>query len=328
MSLNLADIRLITFDVFGTLVDWRTGVEGFFPGKFPTFCGISERLQRESGFTSYSALLKAVARELTPRGDTAWMALFANGIGSSPLFSDVRAIHDLKYLARIGCISNSDLIHQLDVQRSTGLPWDVAVTYEQMRGWKPSEEAWAAAERVILEQSGVEKSQWLHVSAFPYYDLAPCRERGIQTCFIPRPGGGSVMDADSTCPDLIVSDLYELVRMVQAAKDGPWRYRVKAVACDAAVQSRFMDWMRHEHGSDLLKITGCSEFRVFEIAPLEVHCEYIFSTQKSLDRYLNGAAMQLRAKGRELFDESELTFSRDESRLYYHGVARKKRDFS
>lgn len=328
MSLDLKNIRLVTFDVFGTLVDWRGAVEAVFPGKYQRFCQVSEQLQREGGFTNHAALLKAVAHELNPGLDTRIVTEFADNFGASSQFSDVRALHDLKFLTRIGCVSNSDTHHQMDVQKATGLPWDVMVTWDHMQAWKPSESAWQMAERLILDQTGIEKSQWLHVSAFPSYDLRPCRERGIQTCFIPRPGGGSAVDAEAVGPDMIVSDLFELARQFQAAKDGPWRYRVKAISCDLETHLRFMDWMRHEHGNDLLKITGCSEFRVFETAPQEAHCEYIFSTRTALDRYLNGAAAQLRAKGREIFDESEVVFSRDESRLHFHGLARKRRDFS
>ncbi len=121
--------------------------------------------------------------------------------------------------------------------------------------------------------------------------------------------------------------MFDLVARLQQAKEGPWRYRVMATCADENIVRNFLHWMRYEHGADLLKITGCTEFRSFQISPLEVHCEYIFSTRSALDRYLVGAANELRAKGRELFSEADVSFRRDETRLICQGVTRKKRDF-
>jgi hypothetical protein len=129
-------------------------------------------------------------------------------------------------------------------------------------------------------------------------------------------------------PDLVVSDLHDLVMRLQSAKDGPWRYRVRARCVDDDVLWRFLNWMRYEHGNDLLRITGCTEFRVFQIDATEVHCEYTFSSRAALDRYLNGAAAALRSRGRELFSEAEVTFERDTTRLVVQGVSRAKRDFT
>ena len=329
MTSSLSDIRLVTFDVFGTLIDWRVPVEAIFPGKFLQFVRASElhQMQPGSAALTYSSLLKSVGNELNPVFDADQLERFAAGFGAAPAFADARALLDLRLLTQVGCISNSDLFHQQDVQRTLGMPWDLCLTVDAMRSWKPDDRAWDFALHHVTKNLGFEKSQWLHVSAFSNFDLEPCRRRGIQTCFLPRPGSGSARDAEMTGPSLVVSDLFDLVSRLQLAKDGPWRYRVMATCADEDIVQNFVRWMRYEHGADLLKITGCSEFRVFQVGPCEVHCEYIFATRKALDRYLGGAAQELRAKGREQFSEAEISFQRDETRLVCQGVARKKRDF-
>lgn len=330
MTISLSGIRLITFDVFGTLLDWRAPVESYFPGKFLQFSRVSETLQNQagSGSLSYASHLKAVGFEINPAINAAELDRFSSEFGAAPAFPDVRALLDLRLLAQVGCISNSDMVHQHDVQRTLNFPWDLCLTVDQMKSWKPHSTAWDFALHHVQKVLGLEKSQWLHVSSFAFFDLEPCRQRGIQTCFIPRPGGGSAREAEIASPDLVVSDLFDLASRLQVAKDGPWRYRVMATCSDENIVRQFLHWMRYEHGADLLKITGCSEFRAFQINPLVVHCEYIFSTRHALDRYLGGAAKDLRLKGRELFDESEVSFQRDETRLVCQGVGRKKRDFA
>ena len=330
MSFSLGDIRIITFDVFGTLVDWRAQVEAMFPTKFLQFAKLTSEWQRspDAGRLSWAAMLKAAGNELNPALPAASLDQFARDFGKGPLFPDFYALLDLRLLAQVGCISNSDVAHQVDVQSSLGLQWDMSMTVEAMCGWKPHTAAWDNAVAHVTRHLGYELKHWLHVSAFQDYDLAPAKSRGVQTCFVPRPGGGSARDVELDPPDLIVSDLYDLVARLQAAKDGPWRYRVRAKCADAGIVHRFLPWMRHEHGRDLLKITGCTEFRVFQINDAEVNCEYIFTSRTALDRYLNGAAAELRRKGREMFSESEVVFERDVTRLVCQGVSRAKRDFA
>jgi len=330
MPLDLNNIRLVTFDVFGTLLDWRSYVEGYFPSKFLHFARLSEAHQADKGSAqfSYASMLKAVAYELNPGMPAAQLDRFADGFGTAPAFADANALHDLRLLAQLGCVSNSDMTHQQDAQRGLGLHWDVCLAAEQLRAWKPDARAWDAALNHVTRELGFELSQWLHVSAFSFYDLDPCRQRGIHTCFVPRPGAGSARDAELSNPDLVVSDLFDLVSRMQAAKDGPWRYRVKATCVDGDTAENFLRWMRYEHGADLLRVTGCAEFRAFRISDVEVNCEYLFTTRRALDRYLGGVAQDLRKKGREMFSEAEVAFERDETRLACQGVSRKKRDFA
>jgi hypothetical protein len=273
-------------------------------------------------------MLKAVGNELNPALSSAALDQFARDFGKGPVFRDCSALFDLRLLAQVGCISNSDFVHQVDVQSSLGLTWDMCMTVESMCGWKPHASAWHNAIAHVTRYLGYEMKQWLHVSAFHDLDLAPAKDRGVQTCFVPRPGGGSARDVELDPPDLIVSDLNDLVSRLQSAKDGPMRYRVRAKCAHKDIFQRFLSWMRHEHGRDLLTITGCTEFRVFAIGDLEVNCEYIFTTRQALERYLNGAAAELRRKGREMFSEEEVTFERDTTRLICQGVSRSKRDFA
>lgn len=243
-------------------------------------------------------------------------------------FPDAQALHDLRQLVRIGCLSRLPVEQHLEMEHALGVPWDITLPVPSGAGGQSSGESWQGAANHVVRDLGYELSQWLHVGTFHDEQLAPARARGIRTCFLPRPGGGSARDVEMDPPDLVVSDLHELVMRLQAAKDGPWRYRVRAKCADNDVARRFLNWMRYEHGNDLLRITGCIEFRVFQVDPEEIHCEYIFSSRTALDRYLNGAAAALRSKGLDLFSKDEVAFERDTTRLISQGISRAKRDFA
>ncbi len=93
------------------------------------------------------------------------------------------------------------------------------------------------------------------------------------------------------------------------------RYRVMAKVRDEDVAFRFEHWMVQNHGPDLLKVPGCLEFRLYRDSALVYECAYLFASETLLNSYLENGAPALRAKGRALFPESEVTFTRDQSPL-------------
>lgn len=330
-------IQLVTFDVFGTLVDWRGRVEQTFPGRFQEFLKHSEERQRcELPVLPYENLLKDVAQKMGL--DLAGARKFASSFGQATPFGDYLALQELRSLVRIGCISNSDALHQIDVMRSLAVAWDLCAESSVLQGYKPEAKPWRRAADWVQTRFGVRTFEWLHVSAYVDYDLKPAKELGILTCYIPRPGTSDAVRAQELPVDFVVSDLYQLAEILRVEKDGPWKYSVQAQCADQETASAFLNWMRVEHASDLLKVTGCQECRVFQAEDFDkktdsansvfIQCEYIFTSRLALDHYLSAHAPALRLRGRELFSEEKVKFTRTKGAFVLNRTQRKPRDFS
>lgn len=312
----LADVDLVTFDCFGTLVDWATALPalGVEPSRMPQFLAESVRLQRpaqrDAPFLSYREVLARVGGVLRPDLDDARLSSWARGFGELAFFDDtVSGVRLLGAVVDVGVISNCDLVHQLDVERRLGRPWDVCVTAEELGAYKPTDRAWDAAIARVLAR-GYELDRWLHVSAWDDYDLLPAGARGVRTAYVPRPSGSEPV---AEAVDLRFSDLRELARTVAAAKQGPIAYEVEVEAKGAEVAARYHAWMLGEH---LAAVRACAGVRAAELLRFDerrFRATYRFRTRAAYERYLERDAPGLRVRAGELFAEGELVFRRSEA---------------
>jgi 2-haloacid dehalogenase len=308
-------VDLVTFDCFGTLIDWQQALPalGVDASRMPVFLRESERRQRpdrrDAPFLSYRTILEEVGSVLSPNADPEEVARWARRFGELPFFADVPAgIALLSSVVDVGVISNCDAIHQLDVTRRLGRPWDICVVAEELKSYKPTDRAWDRAVALVTER-GYDRERWLHVSAWDDYDLAPACARGLRTVFIPRPGGvvpqlGGV--------DVTVADVLTLARMIADAKGGPLSYEVEAEAVDPETLDRFMTWLGSEHLADVRACAGVRRAEVIELDGVRARCVYRFDGRASYARYLEKDAPRLRARGRELFGEHEVKLTRIE----------------
>ena len=206
----LGDIQLVTFDCFGTLLDWRRGlatVEIEEEADFAEFMEACAVLQNQERHVSYKQVLKETIRKLRPKLRPAVIGLFADDLGRVPPFIDTRgAVGSLKDLVQVGVLSNCDANHQLDVISTLRVAWDVCITSQEIRAYKPSDRAWDAIVRMGVARTAATRDSWLHVSAFDKKDLISARGRGLRTCHLRRPGG----DAKATA-DLVIDSLDQLV---------------------------------------------------------------------------------------------------------------------
>lgn len=95
------------------------------------------------------------------------------------------------------------------------------------------------------------------------------------------------------------------------------RYEVIATCANLDIRKRYIEWMKHEHADDLLKVDGCDECRVLIVADKTVRCEYLFKSEPHLSLYLTEGAPTLRLKVRERFSEQEVTFERSQALLAF-----------
>ena len=248
---------------------------------------------------------------LRPELDATRAASWARTFGELPFFDDtVAALRLLGGVVDVGVISNCDVVHQIDVERRLGRPWDFCVTAEELGAYKPTDRAWDAAIAKVVGR-GYELDRWLHVSAYDDFDLLPAGARGVRTAYVPRPGG---VEPAAAGVDLRVSDLHELARTIAAHKlAGPIAYEVEAEAARADVAARFHAWMIGEH---LAAVRACAGVRGAELLRLDetrFRATYRFRTHAAFERYLERDAPRLRARAAELFAAGEVAFRRSDA---------------
>jgi 2-haloacid dehalogenase len=186
----------VTFDCFGTLVDWQAG----FAAMLAPFAGDSARdivrayhaservVERETPHRSYKDVLaKALARaaaECGVRVSESDARTLARSWGSMRLFDDVEAM--LAELRQKGCrlavLTNCDDDLFEITHRTFRTPFDLFLTAERVRGYKPAPWHFRGFERVTRAR----KSDWVHVACSWYHDIVPAQALGIKRVWLDR----------------------------------------------------------------------------------------------------------------------------------------------
>jgi 2-haloacid dehalogenase len=229
------DIRACLFDVFGTVVDWRSSVSrdlaafaasrGLPPLDWLEFTVEWRKLYQPSmeevrsgrrPFTVLDvlhreSLVVLLARyRLTglPEPDIdhmnrAWHRL-------DPWPDVLEGLARLKRKRIIAPCSNGNIALMVNLARRAGLPWDCILGAETARAYKPMPEAYLASCR----QLGLPPSQVMMVAAHNG-DLKAAKAQGLATAFVPRPlehGPGQTTDlaADPACVDVPARDFVDL----------------------------------------------------------------------------------------------------------------------
>jgi 2-haloacid dehalogenase len=224
-------VRALAFDVFGTLVDWRSAVaDALRRSGVP---GDSEELADawRAGFFAMTAEvnggarpwgnvdhlhLAALGRLLTERGlDLALddrQRLVAAWHRLDP-WPDVReGLEALRRERVVTALSNGHIALLVDLARHGDLRFDGLVSAEFARVYKPAPEVYLTAVRLL----GLDPDELMLVAAHPL-DLKGARGAGLRTAFIDRPleyGPGSPPREDPDA-DLSVADLHELAERIR-----------------------------------------------------------------------------------------------------------------
>lgn len=227
--LNFAQYRLVSFDCYGTLIDWETGIfSALRPilaahGKNITdaeLLGLYSELESEAQqgeFHPYREVLQSVVLGFgkhlgfNPAEDQA--CSLPESLPNWPPFPDtIAALGKLKQRYQLAIISNVDDDLFAPTARRLQIPFDYVVTAQQAKTYKPSLQMFKLAQ----QRTGVAPGQWLHVAQSVYHDVIPARSLGIATVWVnrpsSRPGSGAAKTATGK-PDLEVPNLETLARL-------------------------------------------------------------------------------------------------------------------
>lgn len=182
---------LLSFDVFGTVVDWRLGLRrdlarhglALTDELFERVINTQARIERQ-GFQSYRTITAASLVEVLGLDPSSAEEIGRN-LGRWPLFPDSRpALAALQELVPCLALTNSDVCHGEQVQEQLGFRLTDWLCAEVARLYKPRLEFW----KLAAERRGIEPgSHWWHVSAYADYDLESCRQLGLTTVLVRRP---------------------------------------------------------------------------------------------------------------------------------------------
>ncbi len=220
---GLADVEFLTFDCYGTLIDWEAGIiAGLRPLLGERAAGVTDDalLERYGGaeataeagpYRRYREVLArsaaTVCRELGAAPDDAALAAFGGSVVDWPAFPDsAAALARLQARYRLAVITNCDDDLFAASNRRLGVTFDEVITAEQVGAYKPSHRNF----EVAFERLGVPRNRILHVAQSLFHDHVPAKALGLRTAWIDRrhgrDGSGATPPASAT-PDLIATSM-------------------------------------------------------------------------------------------------------------------------
>jgi 2-haloalkanoic acid dehalogenase type II len=188
----LPEPRLLTFDVFGTVLDWRRGLaealaargHEMAAGAFDRVVDRQGELEQQQPFRSYRAITAQSLVDvlgLDPRAADA----IGEGVGTWPAYPDsAQALRRLMAIAPCVAMTNSDRAHGTQAQGAMGFNLSAWVCAEDVRCYKPNSRFWREVSARLQAKPGPD---WWHVSAYADYDLKVAASLGLTTVFVSRP---------------------------------------------------------------------------------------------------------------------------------------------
>ena len=222
-AIRFDDFDALTFDCYGTLVDWERGILG---GLLPVLAahrvaaGDVELLESyarheaelESGpYLRYRDVVAGALRGiLADHGSVptdAEAAAFGDSVGDWPPFPDsADALARLSERFRLGAITNCDRDLFARTREKLKVDFDWIVTAEQARSYNPSLHNFELA----FETIDVPRERILHVAQSLFHDHVPAKHLGMTTVWIDRRGdaaGGGATPPASAAPDMTFPDM-------------------------------------------------------------------------------------------------------------------------
>jgi len=227
----------ITFDVYGTILDWEPEIAGFLDA-WASSCGLTidrpellsaydrlrQPLQDERPALSYPEILRQTLQRL---GDEYGVEVADDlldrfsGIAAThePFADSVQALDALRAMGfKLAALSNIDDDSFAKATAAAGITFDVVVTAERVGAYKPDHaHFWAALSD--LRAMGIPMNRVLHVAQSLRADIVVANAIGLTSIWVDRPGhifGRTGRGAEQAKPDVEADGLAAVARMLGA----------------------------------------------------------------------------------------------------------------
>ena len=228
--LEFGRFRAISFDCYGTLIDWETGILAALrtvldrhgiassDNRLLELFALAESEAERQPYRPYKEVLRRVMRRLAGElGFTPSAAEEECLVESVPQWTPfpdaVQALRQLKTRFRLLVISNIDDDLFQATGRHLGVEFDIVTTAEQVRSYKPETAHFTAT----LDRLALPPETLLHVAQSLFHDIAPARRLGLSTVWVNRRAGktgAGATPAATARPDLEVPDLQTLTSLI------------------------------------------------------------------------------------------------------------------
>ncbi len=220
------DIQWVTFDVYGTLIDWEKGVteafqkeadrDGFsldLSALIPLFHEVSREVEGGS-YELYAEVLRRTATEMAKRMGWPLEPSRAGFLPDSlhrwqPFRETNPALKKFVKRHKTGLISNIDDKLLGQTRRHIPHDYELVVTAQQVRSYKPDPAHFKEFARRIGGKKG-----WVHVASSYYHDVSPCLKEKIPVVWVNR--RGEELEAGQKKPDAEVATLKEAAELLGA----------------------------------------------------------------------------------------------------------------
>ena len=191
---------IITFDCYGTLIDWEGGIAGAFTravvgtgGRVDPRAVLAayERIEpvvQAERYRTYREVLtesaRRVARELGWALPEARADFLAESLPFWIPFPDTNAALERLFKAgyQLGILSNVDDDLLTGTRKHFTVPFDLIVTAQQVGSYKPADGHFTTARERIGSR------RWLHAARSHFHDVTPCKRLGVPVAWINRAG--------------------------------------------------------------------------------------------------------------------------------------------
>lgn len=239
--MKLTDYKALTFDVYGTLIDWESGMVAGLKPLTDQLDGISRNevleahayhestTQRWTPAKKYSDVLATVYKRLAEEWklDVTWAEcqVYGRSVEHWPAFADSRdALAYLREHFTLAILSNVDNASFAYSNDKLGNPFHLTCVAEDVGSYKPADRNFDYMLEQ-LERIGIGKDDILHTAESMFHDHAPANKFGLANCWIYRrhdqEGFGATMNpGDMPKVDFTFNSMAELVEAHKAETIG------------------------------------------------------------------------------------------------------------
>jgi 2-haloacid dehalogenase len=226
--LKLDQFEVLTFDCYGTLIDWETGIWEALrpllaahqvelpPEQALELYGELESSAEAGAYQEYKTILRMVLESFGARlgftPSSAELQYFSTCVKDWPAFPDSpEALQTLHKKYKLAIISNVDDDLFAFSEKRLQVKFDWIITARQARSYKPSLNNF----KVAFERIGVPQDKILHVAQSLFHDIVPAKQLGLACVWINRRHGKAGFGATPPAqaqPDLETPDVQSLAR--------------------------------------------------------------------------------------------------------------------